>query len=353
MIRIGDNRWITHAQPIFVNDRRVNQVWANNRMVYPDGAEIVKAKFYINDTFSHTDNWSMASAGSAPPGVFGPCVSPFSIKASGAGVFRIYGTEVKKGILKRGVNDYNMPYGSTLYDHNWYGPYHVPYCERPGLLYPLGTTLVCPEYGMPDLDTFKVSGLIQRLKIRYNMSMIPVCGPFRTPAIGTHRTPNLYTSPSSQHGNSHYYNAVGNDNMYVTYDLIPTGYQISGPSEFNNTVFSYYSPSVGELAFNRAIASSYMQNSYTRLVVNYDTNESVNPYYYYNGIYILCIYRVPVQVLKTSVNVANDASADMGTQYTEESFCITIPISEILYAGNELDAPAWAKTITEEDLMLD
>ena len=364
MISIEGHELRTLAEPIQVNGRTVKQVWTEGNMVYPEECDIIKVRLFTEGAFSHTDDQRQGGyyveQGIIPYGFWGPCTSGFSVRAVGAMVLKrrntIRGSEALWKAWFRKVNEGE----ASIYSAKRHGLPKLNVQGGSG-----GPTFVCPLYGASNLSAIAVDATnlsLSSIKLKYQMSPVPVCGPYQIPLNPGTYGDNAISSPAllytedanytiwvravTRMAGFLYMNVVS----YETYRLKCPTKTIVGPSEFNGRVFAY--PRSGdELSFTASSGYAAKSRVAINIASSYDSAAQKN---YYTGLNILPTYRFPLNVTKITGDAGrvNETEEFYALYYREEEFPIEVPIAEVLYAGKEADAPAWAKVVTEDDLQL-
>ena len=312
MIATGGEQFRTLAQPIYVNGKKVKEVWANGNMVYPviSRANYLKvrgrmtiSKCYtrpqVGGMFKDTVTGYLISGESS----FLPeWVSAYAISVTFIAIYR-----AKGGYLT--VSDDWFEVTSGKYEATNYNGYFNPLAPASEGDLPLHLDSV---YGKKIEGEFTVP--------QFQCSIMSE--PIPIPPYYIHESKGggfIFDTPDS----------------YSMVETIPDAPSVLGATMWNGErmtqiAHSYVNPMYPD-------ASLYI-SSYTTGGIGISmyglTVEATNKYYggsyFYDGYYSL------KKTERTTLNIRSTGS-------------VRIPVTDILYAGMEEDAPDWAKTISDRD----
>lgn len=307
--------------------------------------DLIKAHINYEQTFTHTDNeYGPVSDRESYRGQFGPCESTFSIKAVGQIILKYANPQtrsrenVRWTRLLRAVNSDNpVSFGS--------GGMHTIYST--GIA---GMNMICPEFGQPDGSTIylpmsNLSGM--SIKIKYQLSPIPVCGPVLFP-INSAR--GIWAAEGEIRSDADFNTGV---RKYEKGSAIPLEWTILGPGEFNGRIFKsgIYTPTDEYLPFNKQLPSEYQTYSQEGMWFDYDDTPCLS-FRLRSLCHNLVTYHKETGRIDSNGDLIKVSDMDVGEYHAFSEFMIEIPVTTLAYVGRESNAPEWAKVINDEDLIL-
>lgn len=351
MINTGGKDFRRLSHPIFVNGKKVRQVWMNGTMVYPEisypGAPRLQhirgnlIKISGRNAVTHVHSHRVKDPGVTytpagyPTAFYGPCTTTYTFSAAFCATIVI--PEAYHFLINR--NEQILTYANQ----DNYGHHGALSDMRLNFVSPLFEAPPCPAMGIQaskDGEAFAITeGLIREIKFRFHASPIPVCGPVQSGSSAYYFT--IYDADGIETGGM---TRKRNENFdsggyYQLPRIEPTGPFI-GPGEFSGRIFTRLGDYESTIS-NRGhliIGATFVLGSQTL-----------------GGIAMRAYgYMIPARVIKLYRDSNEPQSyQDYGNVYLQsESFNMgNVPFSKILYCGMEKTAPEWALHVTEEDLI--
>lgn len=350
MIDTGGREFRRLSHPILVNGKKVRQVWVDGTMVYPEieyphGAQYsgirdcdlikVRGKTNAHITHSHDLVYRKYEDDKYPAEYYGPCHSPYSFSASFCAVlypYNEYSLEITEGLQLpvHREKSYYYKHGSTQMEFSLF---------------------VDPWYGASDVPTFGIAAVQRRadgvsltgvgvldFKLKFHASPIPICGPCQF-------SDSAYIfsgdGPGGNHVTSYCYRNFNFDagGAYEVPRIEPVSRTIIGPTEFNDRM----------LTRTGDFPSEYEEGAKLTVGLLGDwTTEGMT------GVSLLGKgYPIPMHVtLLTKEKYGQPQETDAGIVHRNEDIPLGyIAFQEILYFGKQNSAPAWALTVSNEDLV--
>ena len=315
MIATGNGEFRTLAQPIFVNGKKVREVWANGHMVYP---EVGIGNFLkVRGVLSISKSFTRPQVG----GLFKDTVNGYLISGSGTYIPEwnsYYAIRVVFVAIYRAkgwslsVTDDWMPITTSRFNGNNYY----------GLLNPLAPA--GEEEVSGDIDRVYGKKIVGSYSVRdFQCSIMSNAVPIQPKFVEESKGGGfIFDTPDS----------------YSRADTIPDTPSILATTMWNNerlTSLNYSYPN--SMYPDARLRVSALEDGGIALTMSGLTVLASKNYYggsyFYDGYYSLQkTERVTLEI--RSVGTFN------------------VPVTDILYSGNESDAPEWAKTISDSDFIL-
>ena len=350
MITVNGYNFRTLNEPIYVNNMVVKQAWTSGKMVYPLG-DYAKIKYYINATYTHSHDQDIGR-NVLRRGHYGPCEKSFTVKGVAVQIVSRPARYSDKPIESR-ANELSGE------DDHVYGEYS--YYDAPILCYPTYLSEVLNSVLIKNSTTLK-------MKMKFRVSSPPVCGPLEQP-VPTESYPGYrvvaYDGDSVSAGYQVYdaiTDRINGKRVYCTHLVEPVSQSAAGLAIFNNKVFAYSRDGnyeSGEYILAQDGVNSYKaadgsdvtgsaRNTVPHALISYDQS---------TGLVTVRArkFLLPVNITKIegTWNEGTESRTDLGVKYVEDNTVFRIPAVDVLYSGNQADAPAEAKTISNSELSLD
>ena len=313
MIATGGSEFRTLAQPIFVNGKKVREVWANGQMVYPEvgRGDFVKVRgvLAISKSFTRPQVGGLLKDIATGYLIQGSSTympewnSYFAVKVVFVAIYKYAGGNIDI------VDDW-IPLTTTRFQGGYY-------TSRLNPLAPGGeddtSGAIDKIYGKRIASRFTLVDF--RCQVFYNGIPIPPLFVEESKGQGL-----IFDSPDA----------------YTRADTIPDTPNVLAASLWNIETFTELNRTYPNSMYPEARLRISQHESggivleMSRLPVP-ATRYCYGGSYFYDGYYSL---RKTERVTLTISSVGN----------------LQVPITEILYQGSEKDAPDWAKTITDSDL---
>lgn len=350
MITVNGYNFRTLNEPIYVNNTVVKQAWTGGKMVYPLG-DYAKIKYYINKTYTHSHDQDIGR-NVLRRGHYGPCEKSFTVQGVAIQIITRPSRYSDKPIESRS-NDLAGE------DDHVYGEYS--YYDAP--------ILCCPNYLSESLGSICIKNSITvKMKMKYRVSSPPVCGPLEQP-VPTESYPGYrivaYDGDSVSAGYQVYDAITERTNgkrAYCTYLFEPVSQSAAGLAVFNDKVFAYSRDGnyeAGEYILNQDGVFSYKAADGSDVAGSASSNTVPNASIFYSQSTGLVTVRarqflLPVNITKIEgIWNEGESSTDLGVKYVEDNTVFRIPAVDVLYSGNQADAPPEALTISNSELSLD
>lgn len=353
MIKIGGHTWRTLAEPMYVNGRHVQEVWANGVQVYPEvkTGDIIKFRGSINRRFVHFDDFSRSV--SYVDEYFGPCLSVYNVNASFSAVMKCnvpIGGYEKNGY---GITDADLIYSSgATADYPTHPMYHGTNAMFNSA--PLPYSFIQPLHNMAGIKStgFYLRGnpILKDIRFKYSISDIPICAPLKTKEAenilivydhGTGERVLLSINAETDYG--------GEGGFIIT----PLSNTIVAAGQYNNMLLgSDIQRLDNQLYFN---VGEHVRGIF---LVSNSGNDAIKV----DGLQLMAVdYTFPINVKIHLTRETDyygrdyivDRIIDKGIyDYTNPFYFAVIPTIDIMYIGSEQNAPQWALFASEDDLIL-
>lgn len=315
MIEVNGNQFRYLKDPLFANGRRVKKVLVDGIRYYPEdetSGNLLKVSGWTNMHAEHTDDYRKPYMGSGVQRL-GPCTSSLNVMGSFVAIIRTQGSA-------RLTCDRRFDYLSPNVK-----PYYGWHLYRP-------EELVCPSIGYREQPSMSVwwsnNGAVSNrypgyrkysYEVLYKVAITPpaICGPLVLMDWGFWLDYTSYT---------------------------PKEPYLLHATEFNDKVYSFSSDNPG----NYTGVYGNMEAYFNKCRVNYDNN--------YSDCLFDCI-NVGLTGYQTTFTRRQYDNSGSGTVKVDDYICnlnsftvACMPITNVIYAGLEEEAPQWAKTLSSDDL---
>ena len=311
MISTGGSEFRTLVQPIFVNGKKVREVWANGRMVYPEAGigNFVKVRgvLAISKSFTRPQSGAMFKDTVTGYLIEGSSTympewnSYFAVKVVFVAIYKYGGSNIEI------VDDW-IPLTTARYEGGYYTNRLTPLA--PGMDEEFDA--IDRTYGKRITSRY---GLVDfRCQVMYDG--IPI--------------PPLFVEESKGGGW-----IFDTPDAYTRADTVPDMPNVLEATLWNIQTFTELGSYPNPMNPKASLKISQHESGGIVLAMSGLTVPATK--YYYGGSYFYDGYYSLRKTEKVTVKISSVGN-------------LQVPITEILYQGAESDAPDWAKTITDRDL---
>lgn len=315
MIATGGSEFRTLAQPIFVNGKKVREVWANGHMVYPevgrDDFVKVRGVLAISKSFTRPQVGALFKDTVTGYLIEGSSTympewnSYFAVKVVFVAIYKYRGSNIEI------VDDW-LPLTTTRYQGGYY-------TSRLNPLAPGGeddsSGAIDKTYGKRIASKFNLEDF--RCQVMYDGIPIPPLFVEESKGGGW-----IFDSPDA----------------YTRADTVPDMPNVLEATLWNMQTFTGLGSYPNPMNPKASLRISQHESGGIVLAMSGLTVPATK--YYYGGSYFYDGYYSLRKTEKVTLEISPIPS--IGN--------LQVPITEILYQGMESDAPDWAKTITDSDL---
>ena len=313
MISTGGSEFRTLVQPIFVNGKKVREVWANGRMVYPEAGigNFVKVRgvLAISKSFTRPQSGAMFKDTVTGYLIEGSSTympewnSYFAVKVVFVAIYKYGGSNIEI------VDDW-IPLTTSRYEGGYYTTRLNPL--SPGMDEEFDA--IDRTYGKRITSRFDLVDF--RCQVLYDGIPIPpvFVEEFKSGGL------IIYDSPDA----------------YARIDTVPDTPSVLAATMWNSETFTEMNHSYPNPLYPEASLRIYQHES-GGIVLAMSGLTVPATKIYYSGSYFLEGYYGLWKTERITLKIS-------------EVGVLQVPITEILYQGAESEAPDWAKTITDRDL---